>query len=428
MSTMSRFRLFFSILLAVSASHLSIADDRPNFVLLFADDLGAETLGCYGGLEFETPELDRMAAEGVRFSRAYTSPVCTPSRMTLLTGQYTNRHGYDAVLPVHLGTRKMVDFKKRFRTIAHELRETGYETSVAGKWQLATLEFHPDHPRTAGFDDWCLWQIWQKGRKTIRYWKPCLNRNGEIIKSTEQDFGPDRLADYVIDRMKSANEAGKPFYMHHNMFLPHLPLVETPDDRAAGRKKSLGNMITYMDKLVGRIRSAVPELGIEDNTYVIFIGDNGTDLNRPRQTKAGPVLGGKRDLDCGGMHVPLIVQCPRKAHAGKVVDRLVDLADYYPTIAELADVSIRSDAALDGQSFADWLASSPGTERDFITGGIKGDFCLFDGEWRLHRQSNQFVDCRNLPNESPADLSDPAAKTAYDRLSKLLESIEPNRN
>ncbi|MCA9267407.1 MAG: sulfatase-like hydrolase/transferase, partial [Planctomycetales bacterium] len=116
---------------------------RPNILLIYIDDLGYEGLNCFGGLDFSTPNLDRMAAQGVRFSRAYASGVCTPSRVSMHTGLYASRHRQVSVLPVHQGTKKFVDFQK-LPTFAQQLRGVGYRTAVSGKWQLAGLEAHPE--------------------------------------------------------------------------------------------------------------------------------------------------------------------------------------------------------------------------------------------------------------------------------------------
>lgn len=201
----------------------------PNILLVVADDLGYEKLSCYGGLDVQTPNLDKMAEQGIRFTRAYTSPVCTPSRMSLYTGTYTPRHKYTEVLPVHLGTKEFVDFSL-MPTTAHQLKKAGYTTSVTGKWQLAALEFHPNHCQDAGFDSWCVWQIWKNNAKTTRYWKATLNHDGTIRDDIQNQFGSNVLTDYVINQMKSAKQEDQPFFIQHNMFLPHVPIIETPLD------------------------------------------------------------------------------------------------------------------------------------------------------------------------------------------------------
>ncbi|MCA9147051.1 MAG: FAD-dependent oxidoreductase, partial [Planctomycetales bacterium] len=400
-----------------------IPHDQPNILLLFADDLGYEALGCYGGSDFTTPHLDRLATQGMRFSRAYTSPVCTPSRMSLYTGTYASRHRHFDVLPVHLGTKQAVDFRNRWTTYPQLLRQAGYLTSVTGKWQLAALEFHPDHCRDAGFDSWCVWQIWRQGAKTTRYWEPCFNHDGRVRDDIASRFGPDVLADYVIDQMRAAVEAKRPFYIHHNMLLPHWPIIETPDDKAGGEQASLSNMIAYMDKLCGRILGEVDQLGIADNTIVIFMGDNGTDSKTPRTTAAGEVKGGKTDLNDAGTHIPLIVRQTGRIEAGVVADDLIDMADLFPTICELAGVEVRSDVRLDGVSFASRLDGGQPSPRQWVTGGIHGNVSLFDGQWRVTAGSNRIFDARNLPHETVVETAPIESANRISRLRDAAVSI-----
>ncbi|MCA9057748.1 MAG: sulfatase-like hydrolase/transferase [Planctomycetaceae bacterium] len=380
---------------------------RPNILLLLADDLGYETLGCFGGLDFQTPHLDHFATQGMRFTRAYTSPVCTPSRMSLYTGTYVSRHGFYDVLPVHQGTRKAVNFRTEWRTFPQLLREAGYATSVTGKWQLAALEFHPEHCRDAGFDSWCVWQIWRDGAKTTRYWNPCFNHDGRVRTDIDQRFGPDVLADYVVDQMRSAVKANQPFYIHHNLLLPHIPIVETPADKTAGRPASLDNMVAYLDHLCGRILTELDSLGVADETIVIFMGDNGTDSRHPRQTIRGPVTGGKYDLNDGGTHIPLIVRYPGQTAANSTCDRLVDMADWFPTICELTHVSVPADVTIDGISFAsalrgETLQTHSQPSRRWVSGGIHRRISLFDGQWRITSETDRIIDARSLPQESSA--------------------------
>ncbi|WP_206028549.1 FAD-dependent oxidoreductase [Thalassoroseus pseudoceratinae] len=376
------------------------SSDAPNILLLFADDFGYEALGCYGGKDFQTPNLDRLATQGMRFTRAYTSPVCTPSRMSLYTGNYVSHHGYFNVLPVHQGTKKAVDFRSKWATYPQLLRDAGYRTSVTGKWQLAALEYHPEHCRDAGFDSWCVWQIWRDGSKTTRYWNPCFNHDGQIRDDISQRFGPDVLADYVIEQMRTAAEAKRPFYIHHNMLLPHWPIIETPDDKIAAKSASLAGMIAYMDGICGRILDEVDRLGISENTVVIFMGDNGTDSKSPRSTTDGSVKGGKFDLNDAGTHIPLIVRHPGTIEAGQTADELIDMTDLFPTICEIAGVEIPHDLQLDGVSFQSRLQGGKPSSRPWVTGGIRGHVSVFDGSWRVGSNTKQIIDARQLPREN----------------------------
>ena len=420
---------------------LSAPPARPNIVLIMADDLGYEALNCYGGLDFETPNLNRMAQQGLRFSRAYTSPVCTPSRVSLHTGLYVNRHGHVNVLPVHLGTDKAVDFRK-FPTFAQRIRANDYRTSVTGKWQLATLEKHPDHIRDAGFDSWCVWQIWKKGEKTDRHWNPTFNQDGAIREDIADRFGPDVLCDYVIAQMHAAKAAGKPFLIVHNELLPHWPVVETPDDRRLKREPSLAHFIHYMDKLVGRLLDEVEALGIRDNTYVFFMGDNGTwepDFRNPkagqpgegphtRHTTAGKVNGGKNQLNDGGSHVPLLVWGPPSVPAGAVCDDLVDIVDLFPTFCELTGTELPASVAIDGRSLIAQVHGKPGIRRAWVHHALAsnlGGENLFDGRFRLFRHGGKMIDARALPSEKPADLNDPEVVAAKARLEAVFQEIQP---
>ncbi|MCA9246897.1 MAG: sulfatase-like hydrolase/transferase, partial [Planctomycetales bacterium] len=415
---------------AVSSIHAenkeSNTSDRsvPNIVLILADDLGYETLGCYGGLDFKTPHLDRLAKQGVRLARAYTSPVCTPSRMSFYTSRYTAKHQFYTVLPVHLGKNVAIDFGDR-PTVQRQFQQAGYRSAVTGKWQLATLEYHPDHVRSAGFESWCVWQIWRDGAKTTRYWQPCFNHDGKIRDDIAERFGPDVLADYVIDQMRLAIDEKRPFYIHHNMLLPHWPITETPDDRAAGRPASLRGMIAYMDKLVGRLVTAVDELGVADNTWIFFIGDNGTDSKQPRRTEAGLVRGGKHHLDDAGMHIPVLIRGPGLPQQGAVRDQLVDMTDFFPTLCELAGIGAPSADSLDGVSIVPWLlGKSDSATREFVTAGLNRTNVVFDGQWRLHGPKPNLIDCRALPQETGISVEDPAAAAALPRLQQYYDEAK----
>jgi len=405
--------------------------DRPNVIVIMADDMGYETIGAYGGVDFETPRLDRMAAEGVRFNRMYTSPVCTPSRMTLHTSLYADEHGYTGVLPVHRGTRKKVDFENEFGTFAQQFRKAGYHTAVTGKWQLATLSHYPDHIQSAGFESWCVWQIWDgaNARKTGRYWDPFLNRDGRRLPTDSSDFGPDRIRDYVIEKLRETAEPGSPpLMMVHNMMLPHTPIVDTPDDRAAGRTGNLYSMVNYLDGLVGSILDEIERLGMKENTYVLFLGDNGT-YNREgleyegvRHTVKGPVKEGKWDPVHGGCHVPLLVWGPDSMAApGSVVEDLVDMTDIYPTVCGLAGVPLPDTHPIRGRSVRPQLEGRAGESRNVTHGGVRDERTVFDGQWRLNADGI-LRDSRNLPYETVVPPGDPEGDAARERLQQLDEA------
>ncbi len=405
----------------------------PNILIILADDLGYEALGAYGGLDYNTPELDTMANQGVRFDRAYTSPVCTPTRVSLHTSLYTSDHGHTRVLPVHNGTSDIVDFIA-MPTFAQLLRGAGYRTSLTGKWQLATYDKNPTHLSDSGFDSWNIWQIWREdiGQKTIRFWDPYMNEDGVAAELTGS-FGPDVLGAYVLEQMTEARDAGEPFLIVHNMLLPHTedndgvgPYVQTPDDIALGRAASLANMIEYMDKLVGQVLDDVEALGIRENTYVFFIGDNGTDTDALRNTVDGPVEGGKRDLDDGGTRVPFLVWGPSGLGSGRVLEDLVDITDVFPTVCSLAGVDIPGTIPYRGHSLVPQLEGRPGLLRRYVHQGIYDIFAaqereaVFDGEWR-YRLDGTLVDGRVPTNETTVPAGNAEGDAVRPRLDYALD-------
>lgn len=398
----------------------AFAQEQPNILLIVADDLGYEKVGSYNDLISFTPNIDKLAKQGVMFTRAYASPVCTPSRMSIYTGNYATTHKYTGVLPVHLGTKEYVDFDTKWTTSAQLLRQNGYQTSVTGKWQMAAMEYHPEHCKSAGFDSWCVWQIWHNERKTKRYWNATINEDGKVWTEKDSLFGPEVLTDYVIRQMEMSKKSDKPFFIQHNMMLPHVPIVLTPDDK---REASLDNMIKYMDKQIGVLLEAVDKLEIAKNTIVIFVGDNGTQSEEPRITKDGLVNGGKWTLTDGGMHVPLIIRYPDIFPENMKYQNLVDMADLFPTICDLSNTKINDAMNIDGISFNNLLMGKEQRERKWVTAGYEDDFVIFDGSWRLHQKGNVLVDCRNLPEEKISDVQSTEAKAALAKLTPILNEL-----
>jgi len=217
------------------------------------------------------------------------------------------------------------------------------------------------------------------------------------------------------------------------MLLPHWPIIQTPPQKRSGEPASLGAMIAYLDELVGRLLRAVDQLGIRESTWVLFLGDNGTDAKSPRRTNNGLVTGGKHHFVDAGIHIPAILRGPGQFQAGGSLEDLVDIADFFPTISELAGLEHPLPERLDGVSFARRLLDRyMSSARNYVTAGFKGDDSVFDGAWRLHRRGNVLVDCRELPAETPAQEGDPEAAAARQRLEPWLREIrrpsrEPHR-
>lgn len=315
-------------------------DPRPNIVLILADDLGYECLGANGGTSYQTPNLDRLAAGGVRFTSAFAQPLCTPTRAQLLTG-LSNVRNYT----------RFAELDPAAATFPQLLRKAGYATGIAGKWQLGR---DPGLPGRFGFDEACLWQ---HTRRPPRYANPGLEIDGVERDYKNGEYGPDLVNAWALDFLKRRKD--DPFFLFYAMMLTHAPFQPTPDSpdwdpKAKGEKvndhpKHFAGMVAYMDKLIGTVVARLDELGIRERTLILFVGDNGTLGTITSQLDGKPYKGGKGQANRAGMHVPLLVNRPGAAPAGKVCDDLVDSTDFFPTICAAAGVAVPE--GLDGRDF-----------------------------------------------------------------------------
>ena len=339
---------------------------KPNIVLIMADDLGLETMGSYGGTLYKTPNLDRLAANGMRFEHCYAQPICTPSRVQLMTGQYNVRN-----------YTKFGLLPRGEVTFAHKLKAKGYATCIAGKWQLGREKDAPQH---FGFEEALLWQHTRDGRMKIdgtrvdkRYENPILEKNGEPLAYNDGEFAPDLMVDFILDFIE--RKAEQPFLVYYPMILTHCPFVPTPhsedwDPTSAGSpthkgdKAYFGDMVEYVDHLVGKIEAELERHGLLENTYLIFTGDNGTDRTVVSMLKGEPFPGRKGTLTNGGTHVPLIVSRPGTVPAKEHND-LIDFSDFLPTFCEIANSSTDG-LTLDGNSFLPQLHGETGNPREFV--------------------------------------------------------------
>ncbi len=333
------------------------SDKRPNIVLMMADDMGYECLSCNGGLSYKTPIFDALADKGLRFQHCYSQPVCTPSRVKIMTGQY-NARNY-----VAFGTLKHGE-----RTFGHLMQEAGYATCIAGKWQLSgAYGFKGTLPEEAGFDEYCLWQI-DSDDKGSRYWNPKLIENGKVVEGAEGKYGPDILSGFVNGF--SEKNKDKPFFAYYPMVLTHGPHVPTPDsaegDKSSKRDptKYFPDMIAYAEKIVASVVDNLERLGLLENTLVIFIADNGTDKKITSKFGDRLIRGGKGTTPDAGTHVPMIAYWKGVTPTGKVCNSLVDFADFLPTFLEIAGASVPG--YVDGKSFLYLLRGDLDKTKDWV--------------------------------------------------------------
>lgn len=404
------------------------APAKPNVVLIMADDLGYETIEANGGTSYRTPSLDRLAATGVRFTRCFAQPLCTPTRVQLMTG-LSNARNY----------LKFGHMDPKATTFAHLLKGAGYATCIAGKWQLGR---DVDLPKKFGFDEYCLWQ---HTRRPPRYANPGLEINGVEKDFGNGEYGPDLVNAYALDFI--ARKKSRPFLLYYPMMLTHRPYQPTPDSKswdpdALGEntnvaKAHFGEMVTYMDKLVGRLVSTLDELGIRENTLVLFLGDNGTGRGTVSMMGDRAVTGGKGTTTAAGMHVPLIANWPGHMAGGRVCSDLVDSTDFFPTLLEAAGEPIPADRKLDGRSFLPQLLGRPSRPREWIyswysprqNNNLAIREFAFDQKYKLYRDGSFFDIGRDIDEKTPLGMPAPntEAAVAFAKLKKVLDQFKDAR-
>lgn len=350
-------RLFPILFLASCLLPLSsAAAGRPNIILIMADDLGYECIAANGGTSYKTPHLDKMAKQGMRFEHCYSQPICTPSRVKLMTG-ISNIRNY-----VEFG---LLDPKQT--TFAHLLKKQGYATSVVGKWQLKGGFEGPGH---FGFDDYALWQL---TRRPGRYPNGGIEVNGKEVDYSNGEYIPDVVSDHACNFIEKNKE--QPFLLYYPMILTHCPFEPTPDSKDwdpkspgsktyKGDAKYFGDMVTYMDKIIGKLLAKLDETGLRENTLVIFLGDNGTDTPVVSMMNGRKVVGAKGHMHDGGNRVPCIASWPGTIPAGKVSTEILDFSDILPTLCEIS--GSKTPDNIDGKSLLPTLKDPRHKHRDHI--------------------------------------------------------------
>jgi arylsulfatase A-like enzyme len=366
---MKQYLIFFICLVPVTLCQA--VSQKPNILLILADDIGIEGFGCYGGQSYATPNIDKLAAGGIRFTHAYSQPLCTPTRVQIMTGKYNHRNW------TYFG---ILDPKEQ--TFGHLMKGAGYRTCISGKWQLQSYD-PPDFPNAdhrrgkgmkvtdAGFEEHCLFHSWHTEDKGSRYANPTYYKNGKLIEAEKGRYGPDVSVDFILDFLERHKDESS--FVYYPMALPHWPMVPTPDSaewkdssrRLETDTQYFGDMVQYMDKLVGRLVSGLDTLGLRENTLVLFYSDNGTHLKITSRMNGKSIPGGKATPLQTGIRVPLIANHPGIIEPGQINSDLIDASDFLPTLADLARTKIPGDWHYDGVSFAPQLLGRPGPTRDW---------------------------------------------------------------
>ena len=381
-------------------------DQRPNILFIMLDDLGKEWISGFGASEIKTPAIDKLISTGISFKNAYSMPQCTPTRVTLLTGQYPWRHGwvnhFDVPRWGH-GVRFDPNLNPSFPKM---LRNAGYSTCAAGKWQINDFRLEPDAMVKAGFDEYCMWTGGEGGNIKLsenRYWDPYIHtKSGSKVYKNK--FGEDVFTDFIIDFMKKNKD--KPMMIYYPMCLPHGPLTSTPLEPDAPKSEQHKSMVRYADHILNVLVKALDQIGIRENTIIIWTTDNGTsgsiigDLNGKR------VRGGKSMLSENGVNAPFIINAPGIVPEGITSDALIDFSDLLPTLCDLAQTSPDKEYEYDGISFApeiyglenksrrDWIMALGSNPAKIENGRIKNAFDFRD---RIVRDKNfkAYIDTLN---------------------------------
>ena len=357
--------MFYSLAFFSALALQAPESQKPNILLIMADDVGMEAFSSYGGESYHTPNIDALAEQGMQFSHCYSQPLCTPSRVKLMTGKSNLRNYVEF---------SILDRKER--TFAHLAKAAGYSTAIAGKWQLLGASHYGEWagrgttPNQAGFDSWCLWQVGELGS---RYWNPQMEVDGELQDPVQGGFGPDLSCQHLLDF--AAEHRAEPFLAYFPMALVHSPFVHTPLTRTeqtaevnpGSKQERFAEMMTYMDVVVGRLVSGLDALGLRERTLIVFIGDNGTSRGIQSVRNGQTVMGAKAHPIDAGTHVPLIASWPGRIEPGTTCDDLIDFSDFMPTIAEAIGQRIPSGQVCDGYSFLPQLLGQTGSPREFIT-------------------------------------------------------------
>ncbi len=412
----------------------AVPSKQPNIILIFADDLGIEALNAYGGHGVRTPHLDKLAAGGMRFTRCFANPACSPSRAEIMTGTYPKFTGVRHVLSKWDDDTYLNP--KRFNSFANQLSEVGYATAIAGKWNVSWLERN-DTVKGFGFDEHCLWQMYdQNGVKRSRYYKPHFRINGEIEEESITDrFGPDVLADFMIDFMKRKKDT--PFLIYYPALLAHTPYIRVPgsqnanavtDSKQKNGPKCFPEMVEYLDHNVGRLMNAVDEFGINDNTIILFCADNGT--HGPVTSIWGEnrikIKGGKMTMTDRGSRVPLIASWPGTIKPGTQCEDLVELADFFPTFLEIASAP-KPIQRVHGQSFLPQLLGKENPSKQWVHIEYKKNSQIRTMEW-IYTRTGQLTKINQLgssenPPEKQRDF--PVVRKQMEAIFAKIDGVEP---
>jgi len=385
------------------------AEGKPNFILILTDDQGYADLGCFGSKTIKTPNIDRMAQEGVRLTNFYAAaPICTPTRAALMTGCYATRVG----LPTPLHVYDEIGLNSSEVTLPEVLQKQGYRTACIGKWHLGHLPKH--YPTRHGFDFYWgtpLGHMFNRpavGKAVGDTSKLFLHNEQPIPYPANEDLTK-RLTEVAvdfIDRNKS-----RPFFLFLSHTMPHEPLAVSKRFADKSMGGLYGDVIECIDWSTGQVLAALHKNGLTENTIVMFTSDNGP---KKGHGSAAPLRGFKHQPYEGGVRVPCVVYAPGRIPAGRTIDDITTIMDVYPTFAGLAGARVSAKQVLDGEDIWPRLSDKPNAK------SLRNEFFYFvrhgvlagvrQGHWKLLKQKGKVElfdlkedveESRNLAHQHP---------------------------
>jgi len=364
--------------------------NRPNIVFIMADDLGYGSLGCYGNSDIHTPNIDRLAHDGILFTDYHSNPVCTPTRATLMTGRYPQRATWvdDEELSPVFREQRRANVNQRWAwgisfdevTIANVFRLSGYKTGLIGKWHLGyDFKFHP---MNFGFDEFRGWvgggvdyhtHIARHGLRELDWW------TGKTVKN-ESGYSTDLLSNYAVDFIERHKK--KPFFLYVAHAAPHVPWQGRDLNSGKSDLEIYKEMIEILDESVGRIRKVLRDNLLEQNTLIVFCSDNGPTF--PKGIDAtGSLQGRKGSVYEGGHRVPFIASYAGIIPEGTICEETIMTMDLFPTFAAIAGVEIPNTLLIDGVDFSEVLFKQNKLEERVLHWEMDGNWAVRKGAWKL---------------------------------------------
>lgn len=365
----------------------------PNVVVIYCDDLGYGDLGCFGNEVIRTPNVDRLAAEGMKFTEFYSaSPVCSPSRAALLTGRIPQRMGINSVF----FPRSYTGMPVEEITIADVLKERGYATGIVGKWHLGHR--HEYLPLQRGFDEY-FGIPYSNDMHSVVY----LEGNEVVAHRVDQHFTTRTYTEKACDFIE--RHAGTPFYLYLAHSMPHVPIYASPEFDGRSGKGLYADVIEEIDWSVGKVLGSLEEQGVLDNTLVVFSSDNGPWLVMQEMGGTSGILReGKQFTFEGGQRVPTLAMWPGVIAPGSEYTDMGLMMDWFPTFAEVAGAAVPADRDYDGVSILPMLKGEvTGKDREFLYYNGSELMAYRNGDWKLKLPYKGFRGARWKQGVAPHD-------------------------